>query len=130
MPAKNTEKHYIPHGYYHIYNRGVEKRRIYMDEQDYGVFLSYLKEYLLLKDEKALRKRLADSTTSAGEKDRIIRLLRMNNFAEEISLLAYCLMPNHFHLLIKQRNEMAIDSFMSSVGTRYTQYFNRKYKRV
>ena len=50
MPARNAIKQYIENGYYHIYNRGVEKRRIFLDEQDYNVFLKYLKEYLNPKD--------------------------------------------------------------------------------
>jgi len=82
------------------------------------------------KDELALRKRLADSNTSYKEKNKILKALRMNNFSDVMSLVAYCLMPNHFHFLIKQKTDTAIDSFMRSLGTRYTMYFNKKYKRV
>ena len=57
-------------------------------------------------------------------------LLRMNNFADEIKLIAYSLMPNHFHLQVKQESSNAIDLFMNSLGTRYTMYFNKKDKRV
>ena len=130
MPAKNSRKQYLENGYYHIYNRGVEKRKIFLDQQDYGVFLSYLKEYLLPKDEKKLNDRLADSQISPKEKDKTLKALRMNNFAEEITLLAYCLMPNHFHFFVKQKSAGAIDGFMNSLATRYTMYFNSKYKRV
>lgn len=130
MPGKNTTKQYIKGGYYHLYNRGVEKRLIFMDEQDYAVFLSYLKEYLLPKDEQDLLKKFSDPNISYIEKDKIIKLLRLNNFAEEVTLLAYCLMPNHFHFLVKQKNASSIDKFMNSLATRYTMYFNRKYKRV
>jgi putative transposase len=130
MPAKNSRKTYIENGYYHIYNRGVEKRIIFLDQQDYGIFLSYLKEYLLPKDEKELYERLSDPNTSYKEKDKTIKTLRLNNFSQEIDLLAYCLMPNHFHFFIKQKGPGAIDKFINSLGTRYTMYFNRKYKRV
>lgn len=130
MPAKNSQKLYVKKGYYHLYNRGVEKRTIFEDTQDYGVFLSYLKEYLLPKDEISLRGRLADPMTSPMEKSAILKALRLNNFSEEITLLAYCLMPNHFHLLIHQRSAEAIDGFMNSLATRYTMFFNKKYKRV
>ena len=58
MPAKNRIKSYQAESYYHLYNRGVEKRIIFQDEQDYAVFLSYLQTYLLPKDEKSLRKTL------------------------------------------------------------------------
>ena len=130
MPAKNSRKTYVENGYYHIYNRGVEKRLIFLDQQDYAVFLSYLKEYLLPKNEKELYERLADPNISSKEKDKSLKLLHLNNFSQEITLLAYCLMPNHFHFFLKQKSTGAIDSFMNSLATRYTMYFNRKYKRV
>ena len=130
MPAKNSTKTYIENGYYHLYNRGVEKRTIFLDQQDYGVFLSYLKEYLLPKKEKELHERLADPNISSKEKDKILKLLRINNFSQEITLLAYCLMPNHFHFFVKQKSLNSIDRFIQSLCTRYVLYFNKKYKRV
>lgn len=130
MPAKNSRKTYATNCYYHLYNRGVEKRTIFQDQQDYGVFLSYLKEYLLPKDEAELNKKLSDPDISYQDKDKVLKKLRLNNFNQEITLLAYCLMPNHFHFFLKQKSMGAIDKFMNSLGTRYTMYFNRKYKRV
>ena len=130
MPSRNRTKQYVENSYYHIYNRGVEKRLIFLDEQDYAVLLSYLKNYLLPKDEKVLFNKLANPDTSFKEKDDILRILRLNNFYEEITLLAYCLMPNHFHFLIKQKSSTSMDKFMQSLATRYSMYFNRKYKRV
>lgn len=130
MPPRHRTKEYIENGYYHIYNRGVEKRSIFPEEQDYGVFLSYLKEYLLPKDKEALRNRLSDPTIGYHEKDSILRTLRLNNFSDEITLLAYCLMPNHFHFLLKQKSAKSIDGFVQSLGTRYSMFINRKYKRV
>lgn len=130
MPAKNRIKTYLENAYYHLYNRGVEKRIIFLDQQDYSVFLSYLKSYLLPKNVEELRKRLSDQSLSLKEKYVLLKLLALNNFADEITLLAYCLMPNHFHFLLKQKSAGAIDSFMNSLATRYTIYFNKKYKRV
>lgn len=130
MPARNRTKQYLENSYYHIYNRGVEKRLIFQDSQDYSVFLSYFKDYLNPKNGKELSEKLSDPDISYTEKDKIIKLLRLNNFYNEITLLAYCLMPNHFHLFIKQKSALSIDKFMQSLATRYTMYFNRKYKRV
>ena len=130
MPAKNSTKIYIENGYYHIYNRGVEKRIIFLDQQDYSVFLSYLKDYLLPKNEKELYEKLSDPQTSSKEKDNALKLLRLNNFSQDIALLAYCLMPNHFHFFIKQKSSNSIDRFIQSLCTRYVLYFNKKYKRV
>jgi len=130
MPAKNSVKTYKKNSFYHIYNRGVEKRLIFQDKQDYAVFLSYLKTYLLPKDKEQLRKLLADANLNYKKRDEILRLLRLNNFAGDIKLIAYSLMPNHFHFLLKQESADAIDCFMNSLGTRYTMFFNKKYKRV
>lgn len=130
MPARNSIKQYLDNGYYHIYNRGVEKRLIFQDQQDYSVLLSYLKDYLSPKNKQELREQFSNTNISSKEKDKIIKLIRLNNFSEEISLLAYCLMPNHFHLFIKQNNSRSIHKFMQSFSTRYTMYFNKKYKRV
>lgn len=114
MPAKNIVKFYIPNSVYHIYNRGVEKRKIFMDEQDHKVFLAYLKEYL--------------SAPLQGETLQSRSL--QSKYFEEIQLLAFCLMPNHLHLLIRQRDKDSIKKFTQSIFTRYTMYFNKKYKRT
>ncbi len=130
MPAKNSYKPYVPDSFYHIYNRGVEKRDIFLNEMDYGVFLSYLKEYLLPKDNEGLLTIIGNPETAPKTKADALKALRMNNFHGDISLTAYCLMPNHFHLLIHQKTATAIDTFMNSLATRYTMYFNRRYKRI
>lgn len=130
MPAKNIIKQFVNGGYYHIYNRGVEKRKIFMDKQDYLVCLSYLKTYLMPKDIKHLQAIIADPIINWVEKDKAIKLLRMNNFNQRLNLLAYCLMPNHFHFLVRQTDSTVIDNFMNSLFTRYSMYFNKKYRRV
>ncbi|HSW58187.1 MAG TPA: transposase [Dehalococcoidales bacterium] len=130
MPAKNAIKTYVENGYYHIYNRGVDKRLIFQDGQDYAVFRSYLKEYLQPKDEVALSRKAADLKIPAKEKNKILRSLQLNNYSQHINLLAYTLMPNHFHFFLKQKSPDAIGKFMSSLCTRYSTYFNRKYNRT
>jgi REP element-mobilizing transposase RayT len=130
MPGKNTIKIYEGNAFYHLYNRGVNKQLIFKDEQDYGVFLSYLKTYLEPKNEITLRSVIIDENASWKEKAQAAKLLRLNNFFDTITLVSYCLMPNHFHLLVKQTDADAIDRFMNSLCTRYTMYFNKKYKWV
>ena len=118
MPGKNTIKTYVENGYYHIYNRGVEKRRIFEESEDYKKFLRYLKVYLSPVD--VLRR-----------EDPLIRANLIGaNLAEQLDLLAYCLMPNHFHLLVKQKTKNAITKLMRQVQTAYAMYFNKKYERV
>jgi putative transposase len=130
MPAKHRLKTYKENTYYHLYNRGVNKQLIFQDDQDFGVFLAYLKNYLEEKDEKALQQIISNPLASWREKNQAVKLLRLNNFFDTISLITHCLMPNHFHFLIRQIDADAIDRFMNSLCTRYTMYFNRKYKRI
>ncbi len=130
MPSKNTLKAYLDNSNYHLYNRGVEKRKIFQDPQDYAVFLSYLKEYLLPKDVNYLQSIISSPSSHWRDKDKALKLLKLNNFSQEITLQAYCLMPNHFHLLVKQKSANSIDRFTQSLCTRYSMYFNRKNKRI
>lgn len=130
MPAKHVIKPYVANAYYHVYNRGVNKANIFVDEQDYAVFLSYLRTYVTPKDEKELRKTIFNPTNSLKDRKDAARLLRMNNYFGKIELVAYVLMPNHFHLLLKQQGERDIEALIQSLTTRYTAYVNRRYKRV
>lgn len=126
MASKNSTKIYVPNSCYHIYNRGVEKRIIFQDEQDYSVFLSYLQTYLTPKDEKALQ--IILSSDKSSPKDKALKLLRLKNYSRDLELLCYALLPNHFHLLVRQKG-IVLNNFTNSLGTRYAMYFNRKYKR-
>lgn len=130
MPAKNSLKTYIENGFYHIYNRGVEKRKIFLDEQDYRVFLSYLKIYLSPIEESISNLQNNDELIYQDKNIQISRLYTLNNFFNKIDLISYVLMPNHFHLELRQKNKKNIEIFMRSLITKYTMYFNRKYKRV
>ena len=130
MPAKNVIKSYVPDGFYHVYNRGVNKVDIFFDEQDYRVFLSYLATSLTLKDEKNLRAMVTNDSLSYKERGVAARELRLKNFTGKIELLAYCLMPNHFHFLLKQRGELDMSAFVQAIMTRFTMYENRRHKRV
>lgn len=110
MPAKNIIKIYVEKGYYHLYNRGVEKRKIFLDARDYKTFLYLLKAYLSSSPKTPFKK--------------------IKTLIAEIKLLAYCLMPNHFHLLVKQTTKDAITKLTRRICTNYAMYFNKRYKRV
>lgn len=115
--------------FYHVYNRGVEKRNIFQDNQDYAVFLSYLSTYLSPKDELALRTIIQGKEPNRQGKDKALKLLNLKNYNKDIELVCYALLPNHFHLLIRQGSNV-LHNFINSIGTRYAMYFNRKYHRT
>lgn len=123
MPSRNTLKTYVKGGCYHIYNRGVAKQSIFLDDQDYKVFLKYLKESLTDPRSKKVIFNLQGQSFKGIKR-------QVKNFRSEIDLIAYCLMPNHFHLLIKQHEKDSMERFMRSIVTRYAHYFNKKYNRV
>ena len=116
MPAKNIVKVYKDDSFYHVYNRGVARQKIFKDVADYKMFLFYLKFYLSV-------------TNLQGPTLKVSPSRQLNNYYRKIKLSAYCLMPNHYHLLLYQKNKYLIKDFMRSLGTKYSLYFNRKYKR-
>ena len=111
MPSKNRNKEFGPGEYYHAYNRGVEKRVIFHDDADYQYFMYLLRRYVSQK--------LPWENTLAPA-----------NYFGRISIYAFALMPNHFHLLIKQTGELDMPLFMRSLSNAYVRYFNEKYNRV
>jgi putative transposase len=125
MPARNSRKIYTDGGIYHIYNRGVEKRTIFEDEQDFKVFLKYLKEYL-----SPVSKTEAKTTFLVRNQSYVGIKRKPKNYNGEVELLVYCLIPNHFHLIIKVNKSSTLKKFMQSLSTRYSMYFNKKYQRV
>lgn len=120
MPSKNIIKNYVEGGYYHIYNRGVEKREIFIDESDCRIFLHYIMIYLSPIDEVI---------NKYPDKIRMKRFIKLN-LSKEVDLLSFSLMPNHFHFLIKQNSKDGIIKFTRRLMTSYVMYFNKKYKRV
>jgi REP element-mobilizing transposase RayT len=124
MPAQASKS---LHGqlYSHIYNRGIASQAIFCDKEDSEAFLGFLKEYL------------SPSTDSPSKTTFMVRGReyhgvphRPKNYHGHIELVAYSLLPDHFHLLIKQISEKSLEKLMRSLSTRYSIYFNKKYKRT
>lgn len=111
MPGRNILKQDVAESYYHIYARGVNKQGIYPEAADYVYFLSLIKRYL------------SRSETKSGRGADYPKLY------DSIELLSYCLMLNHFHLLIYQIKSGSMQNLMRRIMTSYSGYFNRKYSR-
>lgn len=112
---------------YHIYNRGVEKRKVFLDDQDRFRFIHDLYEF---NDEDPvinINYRLQRKQSKYMEVE--LPYIRKKRKLL-VDILVWCLMPNHFHLIIRQRIENGIVLFMQKLGSGYTNYFNQKYKRV
>ena len=109
--------------WYHCYNRGVDKRKIFEDVRDYERFLlglfvgnSEIPVHISNLKSSRLQEALNDDSLERGD--------------PLVEIGAYCLMPNHFHLLIRETTEGGIAKFMQKLCTGYTMYFNTKYERT
>ncbi|MFH0937214.1 MAG: transposase [Candidatus Daviesbacteria bacterium] len=118
MPYRTTP--FVTSNFYHIYNRGVEKRQIFLDERDYEHFLQTIYYYQF-----------------SGPKPRFSQRghfkVQNQNFElnpKIVDAICYCFMPNHFHLLLRQSREDGIKEFMGKTMNSYTKYFNTKNNRV
>jgi putative transposase len=109
----------------HIFNRGVENKEIFKDDQDYQTFLGYLNEYLStpLDPESSKKDFVVNGKVYKGIPH------QPKNFFNKINLIAYGLKPNSFHLILQQTTDGSIVSFIRSLSTRYSIYFNKKYQR-
>ena len=116
MPVRKVP--FVPGEYYHIYNRGNSKQKIFRNEGDYQRFVALLyvtntTNYLDLRTAKT-----ADDVFTFG-RDK-----------EQVAIGAYCLMPNHFHILLTPLTEDGVKNFMHKLSTGYSMYFNKKYFRT
>jgi len=92
MPSRYLIRNFKPKRYYHIFNRGGFKQKIFLKNKDYEVFLEILKYYLLYPGIKPLS-RLSE---------KIFKQAKTKKPPKPYELIAYCLMPNHYHLLLRQ----------------------------
>lgn len=106
---------FVNRGIYHVYNRGVDKRQIFLDDADRVRFLNGL---ILFNDH-------------GRRKDFSIKSIANVRPSENpcVEVIAYCLMPNHYHFMLKQIVDGGVAEFMHRLGTGYTKYFNERYER-
>ena len=110
---------FAPNEWYHCYSRGIDKRTVFENVSDYQRFISLL--YLTNTIEPLHRSNLGNLNH-----DDIFTIPREEPL---VSIGAYALMPNHFHLLLYEKNDSGISTFMQKLGTAYTMYFNIKNER-
>lgn len=103
--------------YYHIFNRGVDKRQIFMDTQDVSRFFLCMQIFNKIEPIGSLLEYGSDVRQNSDDKDILV------------SIVAYCLNPNHFHLILRQEVEGGISEYMKRLSGGYTWYFNNKHDR-
>lgn len=110
---------FAPKEFYHLYNRGTEKRDIFLSQNDYERFLLLL--YVCNQP---------DAANLQEQGKNLQELIKIKNKNSLIDIAAYCLMPNHVHILAYEKQENSISKFMQKITTGYTMYFNKKYERT
>lgn len=112
---------FITNEIYHIYNRGVEKRCVFPEKRDFQRFIHDMFEF-------------NDSESSTNVAYRFFNSVRDVIAAKPrkllVEILCFCLMPNHYHFLLRQRRDGGVTEFMRKMGTGYTNYFNQRYQRA
>jgi len=107
--------------YYHIYNRGVDKRVVFTDRFDLQRFIQSMEEFNTIDPigsifENRFRKQRNQSLGARSPK--------------LVDFVCYCLNPNHYHFILTPLVENGIEKFMQKLGAGYTIFFNIKYKRT
>src|SRR3989344_7191153 len=113
---------FITGEYYHIYNRGIDKRIIFKSRKDYERFMMLM--YLSNSNGSF---RLYDLLNKQHKT--FSEILVMDRDKPLVSIGVWCLMTNHFHLLIRQEVDGGITKFMRKLGTGYSMFFNIRYER-
>ncbi len=115
---------FITGEYYHLYNRGIDKRVIFKLKNDYERFLMLL--YVSNSNsEKSFR---LDNLINHSHKN-FYEIMILDRGQSLVSIGAWCLMTNHFHILVRQEVDGGITKFMKKLGTGYSMFFNIKYQR-
>lgn len=123
MPIRQTSL--VENYYYHVFNRGVNKRPIYKNRYEYLRFILLLKFYNSIEYPIRFSK---FNKLSIEQRSEIWNRLQKDKTHTDI--ISYCLMPNHFHLLVKQNSGDGISKLMGNLQNSYVRYFNIRNKRV
>lgn len=114
--------------YYHLYNRGVNKTKTFMDAHDYWRFIFLL--YLSNSDEQVRLDNILQNKQGLPLLKIQGSVFNYDRGSTIVDIGAFCLMPNHFHILIKEKSEGGISQFMRKLGTAYSMYFNKRHNRT
>ncbi|MBI2046219.1 MAG: transposase [Parcubacteria group bacterium] len=111
---------FINSEFYHIYNRGVDKRNIFSNKYDTDRFFQSMNEFNVVEPIGSIYKNSFQKPNQLSGSTTKLNL---------VNIVAYCLNHNHYHFLIEQVHDRGIEKFMHKLSTGYTRYFNDKNKR-
>jgi REP element-mobilizing transposase RayT len=109
---------FVDNEYYHVFNRGVDKREIFIEPRDSERFFQCMEKF--------------NTTEPIGSifEDSFRKEPLGRKTPKLVNFICYCINPNHYHFVLEQISDRGIEKFMQKLGTGYTNYFNKKYKRT
>lgn len=116
MPSIHTVKSNKENTYYHVYNRGTDKKDLFLDYFDYLYYFQILRRYLCI-----------DIKISNKYDGKIDKIPNIKYIGDTVELHCYCVMPNHIHFLFKQIKKHGIQNIMKRTTICYSMYYNKKY---
>lgn len=124
MPGRDIQL--VNEEIYHVFSRGVNSQKIFNCDRDYCQFMDRMRYYQNYNLQECYSHFNDLSLEIKG--DILNKLSQKRDFL--VDIIAYCLMPNHFHFLLKQKVENGISKYMSNLTNSYTRYYNIKHKRT
>lgn len=134
MPSKYYQRDFAKGHYYHLFNRGSHKNKIFLDKEDYDTFMEVVEYYLNYPLGKPFSLLYRDFNKNDVDENyvKVRNLDPKMDVKSSFDIVCFCLMPNHYHFLLKQVNnsnaQNSITNFMRRLNITYSMYFNHKYK--
>ncbi len=116
-------------GFFHTYNRGVEKRKIFLEDKDYFRAIHDLYEFNDANKVFNLKQKLKQINCTPTAINGAINVNFRKSREKLVNLIVWCLMPNHYHLFLNEKAENGVSKFHQKFGGGFTSFFNLKYKR-
>jgi|SRR3989344_797729 len=116
----NRKSPFVVGEYYHLYNRGIDKRNIFSNQKDVNRFFQSMFEFNTLDPIGSIYENFFTKNHQLGDETSKKKL---------VDFIVYCINPNHYHFIVRQVSERGTEKFMHRLATGYTMYFNEKEKR-
>lgn len=112
--------------FYHIYNRGADKRDIFLDGNDLRRIFQSIKEFNVIEPIGSIYE---NSFNNRQLGNRVSKVSKLKKLKKLVNIVCYCVNPNHYHFILEQVADKGVEKFMHKFGLGYTKYFNAKYHR-
>ena len=125
------KKPFVAGEYYHVYNRGVDKRNIFSDQNDVQRFLQSMREFNTKEPIGSIYENSFVKPQLGRETSKLPKLGKLPKSNQKlVDFIAYCLNPNHFHFILRPLSDNGLSEFIKRLAGGYTKFFNNKSNRL